>query len=127
MDFGAGLVCIRAMTGADLERVVEIASGLETAPQWSRAAYEAAYGVTAAGMPLRIALVAELNGAVIGFVVTRVVAGVAEIESIAVVREVQRRGVGVALLAEAVERLKAAGITEIDLEVRESNRAAAAL
>ncbi|HUD75342.1 MAG TPA: ribosomal protein S18-alanine N-acetyltransferase [Terracidiphilus sp.] len=51
-------VCIRRMTPADLDRVMEIAESLKEAPQWPRAAFERA--LDRAAQPRRIALVAEV-------------------------------------------------------------------
>ena len=50
-------VCIRRMTPADLDRVMEIAESLKEAPKWSRTAFEQVLDPTA--HPMRMALVAE--------------------------------------------------------------------
>ena len=117
-------VRIRRMAGADLDRVVAIADSLGTAPQWSRLAYVDAIVID--GTPRRIALIAEIDALVVGFLVASVVAPQAELESIAVAGEAQGRGLGTALLEALIAELRLAGAGELELEVRESNRAAAA-
>jgi len=118
-------VSVRAMAERDLDRAMEIAASLETAPQWPRAAYEAA--IAAEGMPRRIALVAEIDGEIAGFAVASRVGAVAELESIAVVAGWQGRGIGRTLLDWVIAGLRMAGVTELELGVRESNQAAAKL
>ncbi len=151
-------VRIRAMSAADLERVVEIATGLREAPKWAAPVYLAA--LDPSKMPRRIALVAELaweeqtsgakapvdllqlnvrakartlheayppgSGRVIGFAVASVVAPEAELETIALAAEGQRRGVGARLVGALVEQLRRERVTELLLEVRASNQAALA-
>jgi ribosomal-protein-alanine N-acetyltransferase len=120
---------IRRMRQGDLEAALAIAGSLKEAPQWPRAAYEAA--IDECATPWRLALVAEVleEGAeeVAGFAVASLIAGVAELESIAVAACFQRRGVAAGLLQSLLERLRDAGATEIVLEVRPSNEAALAL
>jgi [ribosomal protein S18]-alanine N-acetyltransferase len=113
---------IRAMSGADIERVMGIAAGLETAPHWPREAYEVALEASAA--PLRIALVAENRGQVIGFAIASVVPPEAELETIAVSAGHQGGGSGEALLSALLGRLRSRGVQEVRLEVRASNLAA---
>ena len=61
---------------------------------------------------------------VVGFAVAAVVAGEAELETIAVVANGQRRGVGGLLLRALVDDLKTAQASELNLEVRASNQVA---
>ena len=126
LDPGIGLK-IRAMAEGDLDQVMEIASSLPTAPRWTRSAYEAAIAGPGASRdsgsegPIRIALTAELLGEVIGFAIARVVAGLAEVETIAITEKAQGCGAGSALLGALVEGCRLAGSTEAELEVRSSN------
>jgi len=122
MSADAQSVAIRAMSAADVSRVIEIAEALKEAPHWPRAAYESA--LHAGAVPRRIALVAEQDGAVKGFAVVSLPAGEAELESIAVERGSQRHGVGRRLFAEILEMLKREGIPNVMLEVRASNERA---
>ncbi len=114
---------VRPMTAADLERVREIASSLKDAPQWGAGAYRAALDLEVA--PRRIALVAEFPGSgILGFLMASLVPPEAELETIAVVVEGQRRGVARRLFAGMAAELKAAGVMAVHLEVRASNEAA---
>lgn len=115
---------IRAMTTADVERVMEIASSLKDAPQWRESAYRAALG--GEGVPRRIALVAETpeSGALEGFLMVSLVPPEAELETIGVVAEGQRRGVARRLWAAMTVELRDAGALVVHLEVRASNGAA---
>jgi ribosomal-protein-alanine acetyltransferase len=119
-------VRVRRMTPADLGRVMEIAQSLKEAPHWPCSAYETA--LNAQAMPQRIALVAEgVESGVVGFAVASVVPLQAELETIAVAAEGQRRGVGRNLFAFLAGELAIAHAEELFLEVRASNRAALAL
>ena len=117
-------VGIRVMEAGDLGAVMGIAAGLETAPQWPRAAYEAAIDEEA--LPRRVALVAEIDGLVAGFAIASVIAPEAELETIAVAAGEQRRGIGRALLGALFRELEMRGAGEVTLEVRASNGAAQA-
>jgi ribosomal-protein-alanine N-acetyltransferase len=112
------------MAAGDLNAVMGIAAGLETAPHWGQAAYEAS--IDAEGLPRRAALVAESGGQVAGFAIASVIAPEAELETIAVAAGLQRSGVGRTLLAALFCELEARGVGEVTLEVRESNGAARA-
>jgi ribosomal-protein-alanine N-acetyltransferase len=120
-------VGIRRMTEADLDRVMEIAASLQEAPHWPRAAYRAA--LEAEGEPRRIALVAveTVSGVVAGFAVVRVTAPEAELETIAVGEDFQRRGVARRLFSALADDLRQMSIKEILLEVRASNSRAQTL
>jgi len=117
---------IRCMGPRDVDRVIEIARSLEQAPHWQRSAYLAALDPEAA--PLRIALVAQdmETGAVQGFAVARLLAPQAELESIAVAAEGQRRGVARRIFMAMAEELRMALVTDVQVEVRASNSPALA-
>lgn len=117
---------IRPMRLEDLPRVMEIEQGLKDTPHWTRAAWEAVVGREAAAR--RIAIVAEEpgTGAVQGFAVAGLAGPEAELESIAVAAVCQRRGVARRMFGAIAEELRRAGVTEVFLEVRTSNRAARA-
>jgi ribosomal-protein-alanine N-acetyltransferase len=118
---------IRRMTAADLGRVMEIAWSLAAAPHWPLAAYQGV--LSPEGSPQRIALVAEApeTRAVAGFAVASLLAPQAELESIAVAAESQRRGLARRLVAALAADLRPARIMEVVLEVRVSNLPALAL
>jgi len=122
MNSAFAAVRVRRMTQADLNRVMEIAESLKEAPQWPRTAFERALDPTA--QPRRIALVAEAVGAVAGFAVASMLPPEGELETIAVAPTAQRQGVARRLFAELTAELRAAQITEANLEVRASNHPA---
>jgi ribosomal-protein-alanine N-acetyltransferase len=64
------------------------------------------------------------SGLVVGFLIARLLAPEAELETIGVATEGQRRGTGRRLLGAMVEELREAGVHEAILEVRASNQAA---
>jgi ribosomal-protein-alanine N-acetyltransferase len=118
---------IRRMTPADLDRVIEIAESLKDAPRWPRSAYLAAMDPEAA--PIRIALAAEYpgSGALAGFAVASLLPPQAELETIAVASQLQRRGLARQLFAALAAELRTAMVIEIILEVRVSNQPALGL
>jgi ribosomal-protein-alanine N-acetyltransferase len=107
------------MAGSDLDRVMAIAASLATAPQWTRAAYEAA--ISGEEGPRRIALVVENSRDVIGFAIALVIGPVAEIETIGIESKAQGHGFGSSLLLAMLEELRLAGAGEVELEVRSSS------
>ena len=120
-------ILIRRMAASDLDRVIELARSLKDAPHWPRSAYCATLGPMAA--PLRIALVAEAleTGTVVGFAVTSLLPPQADLETIAVAAEWQRRGAARQIFKAVANELKAAQVSEVLLEVRASNYPAFAL
>lgn len=115
---------IRPMQALDVDQVMEIAESLVQAPRWARPAYETA--IRPGTVPRRIALVAEeaQSGWVVGFAVASIVLPEAELETIGVATDRQRRGVGRRLLEQVCWVLGGLEVTKVNLEVRESNRAA---
>ncbi len=112
------------MCAIDVERVLEIAAGLKEAPHWPRAAYAAA--LNPENRPRRIALVAAdpESDIPLGFLAAGLLAPEAELETIAVAHEHQRRGLGGLLLRALAEELRKEHVRELHLEVRASNRTA---
>jgi ribosomal-protein-alanine acetyltransferase len=116
-------VRIRHMGSEDVPRALEIAESLGEAPHWTQDVYMNA--LDRASIPARIALVAEhLNAGVLGFLVTVMVPPQAELETIAVSKLAQRQGIGGRLFEELLRILKERQVTEVMLEVRESNHSA---
>ena len=111
------------MTAADVNRVMEIAQALKDAPQWAASVYLAM--LDAEKQPARVPLVVEETGpsseAVLGFAIASALAPEAELETIAVSAEHQRRSVGRRLFAVLAEELSAAQVKDVHLEVRCSN------
>jgi len=110
----------------DVPLVVAIANSLEEAPHWHPNAYLGF--LDADTYPPGVALVAEdqLNG-IVGFALAALIPPQAEVQLIAVAKVAQRRGIARRMLAELIAALKKSQITEVILEVRESNRPARAL
>ncbi len=117
---------IRRMEAADLPRILAMAQSLENVPRWQPSAWLAALNPAAA--PLRIALVAAgaAAGDLRGFAVAASMAPQAEIETIAVLPEARRLGVGRRLMTALAAELAQVRIEEVFLEVRVSNLGAQA-
>jgi ribosomal-protein-alanine acetyltransferase len=116
---------IRRMLGKDIDRVMAIAASLKEAPHWTRDVYEKA--LASAAVPERIALIVEAGGEAVGFAVASLIPPQAELETIAVIPELQRQGTASRLFRELMIELQERQITEVILEVRESNQTARAL
>jgi [ribosomal protein S18]-alanine N-acetyltransferase len=114
---------VRAMQAAEIDAVLALAASLPGAPHWARAAYQTV--LSADSTPARVALVAATaQGAVAGFAIASLLPPEAELETIAVAPEQQRRGVGRELLKSLAETLRPRGVRSLLLEVRASNEAA---
>jgi ribosomal-protein-alanine N-acetyltransferase len=122
------------MTADDVPEVVQLAAGLRDAPHYAHAVWLAMLAPEAS--PRRVALVAaetgdaaqsSVRGAVRGFAVASLMPPLADLESIAVAREYQRRGLGRLLISSLISELRTAEVEELWLEVRISNTAATAL
>ena len=114
---------VRPMEAADIESVMEIVATTDHAPQWGRAAYVAA--LDPGNQPRRVAVVAEEETGLAGFVVVALLpGGEAELESIVTALPHQRRGVARELFAVLKAELRRQGIREVMLEVREGNHSA---
>jgi ribosomal-protein-alanine N-acetyltransferase len=114
------------MTADDLAQVLALAESLPEAPHWPQSAYLSA--IDRNSKPLRVALVAggPQSGSVLSFAVASLLPPQAELETIAVAPASQRQGLGEFLFHALATELQAAGIREILLEVRSSNRPALA-
>jgi ribosomal-protein-alanine acetyltransferase len=110
----------------DVSQVVRIADTLGEAPHWAPDRY--ARALDPSSVPRRIALVAEDPGAgITGFLVTVLIPPQAELETIAVDKPAQRQGIARRLFAALTAAMIEMCVTEILLEVRESNHPARAL
>ena len=113
------------MGAEDVAEVVNIAARLPEAPHWPEDAYIRA--LDPGSVPARIALVAEHpQGRVAGFLITVLIPPQAELEIIAVAKPAQRQGIAACLFNALLAILKDRQITEVMLEVRESNQPARA-
>ena len=71
--------------------------------------------------PLSLWLVAEQNGAVLGYVGSQMVPPEADMMNIAVAPEARRQGIAEALVLALIRALDVCGVTSLTLEVRVSN------
>ncbi|HZQ92248.1 MAG TPA: ribosomal protein S18-alanine N-acetyltransferase [Terriglobales bacterium] len=115
---------VRPATIEDVPAMRGLAEAAPEAAQWSAAEWERLHDPESAQ---RLALVAEHEGDVIGFVVLRTLAGDWELENIAVALAARRRGAGKRLIAAALALARESRARSVFLEVRESNAAARAL
>lgn len=118
-------VVLREAVAQDLAGILTVERATAEAPHWSEAVWS---GVLGASEPVeRGVFVAVSKDCVVGFVVVGLVAGVAELESVAVATDARRRGLGRGLCLQAIEWAQRAGATSMELEVRASSAAARAL
>jgi ribosomal-protein-alanine N-acetyltransferase len=113
---------VRRASAADVEAMRAIAAACAEAPQWSEGAWRGVLEGERRG-----GWVAEMEGAVVGFVVVSCVGDVAEVESLAVLREARRLGVGRGLCLAGMEWARGGGALVMELEVRASSEAALGL
>jgi [ribosomal protein S18]-alanine N-acetyltransferase len=112
---------IRRMEAADIDAVLALEQGTPEAPHWNRLEYERCLRSSDPGSVMRAAFVANADGTVVGFSVAKLVAGVCELESMAVDCEARGRGIGAALVTAVTDWARANGGDRIELEVRASN------
>jgi [ribosomal protein S18]-alanine N-acetyltransferase len=75
------------------------------------------------GLPNVILTLAQIDGAWLGFSLTRMVVDEAELLLLGVSKQWRGRGVGKALLADCIAAARVAGMKSLHLEVRENNPA----
>ncbi len=109
---------LRPMGEGDVDAVVKIQVASAEIAQWTARDYAR---LSANGM---MAWVAELGGAIAGFLVARRIAAELEILNLAVRPDARRRGIGHALIQFAFEWGKQFDAKSTFLEVRASNQAA---
>lgn len=121
-------VSIRAAVAEDVDGVVALEWKVPEAPHWSEAEYRSILEDGHHGVK-RCLLVAEEHGALLGFVVGKVVgaARVAELESVVVAASARRVGMGRALCEAVIEWCCGQGAVSMELEVRAANSGAQAL
>lgn len=107
----------------DIPTAMSFAAHAATAANWSHKQYVAAFS----DADYHLCLVVEDRGEVMGFAVARMLPAEWEVENIAVAGTARRRGLATRLMGELMERARAAGASQIFLEVRERNHAARAL
>lgn len=112
-------VTIRQATADDIPAIIELASFAESSASWAGGKYEDRIKGSSG-----IVLVAETAGGIAGFIVMHLIAGECEIENIAVVPNLRRKGIGRRLVSDALDVAESQRCTAVWLEVRESNVAA---
>ena len=120
---------LRPANDADVVQLLAIAGCVQEAPHWSEAAYRAFFAgpaslETANPGPSRLLMVAEDAGRIQGFVAASALMDEVELESIAVIRESRRTGLGLRLLRTVEAWAVQQGARTMLLEVRASNLAA---
>lgn len=114
-------VRLRDLTALDVPAVAQVERRVFS-DAWPEACFhsELAQGMTWARL-------AELDGALAGYLLAWLGAGTGHIGNLAVTPEARRRGVARALLADLLDQARATGVARVTLEVRAANFAAQAL
>jgi len=112
---------IRAMTAADLPAVTEVERAVFSDP-WSESFFRELLA-----QPATWARIAERDGGLAGYAITRSEPPIADLENLATVPSQRRGGIARALLADAIEAARERGARQVVLEVRVSNFAAQGL
>jgi ribosomal-protein-alanine N-acetyltransferase len=114
---------IRLATATDIPALRSL-EAQTMAAGWTADTYERIF--RSESLP-RLVLVLQEGEVVVGFTVTLCCGSEWEIENIAVSKKLHRRGLGMQLVNEILERAAAASVEKVFLEVRESNHPARAL
>lgn len=109
---------IRSMVERDVERVVELETAAFGSP-WEADTFRRLLGREGAEL-----MVVEVRGEVVGYAVLWCILDQGELANIAVDEAWRRRGIGARLLDRVLERAKERGVTDLFLEVRQSNMVA---
>jgi ribosomal-protein-alanine acetyltransferase len=113
---------IRPAISNDVAQLLSLAKSTDRAALWSEDTYHHIFRESG-----RVALVAEDDGRIVGFIVVHAILSEWEIENVAVCAEVQKQGIGKRLVEEVLTYARRDGASKLLLEVRESNAAARAL
>jgi len=119
------MIVIRTVTADDLDRVLSLETPTPEAPHWDRSAYES-FLLTPDTEGVRHAawVAVDAQGGtqqLKGFAAARLVLDICELESIVVVENARRKGLGKALLSTVSTWALAHGAGRIELEVRAGN------
>jgi [ribosomal protein S18]-alanine N-acetyltransferase len=119
---------VRAMRGEELAAVLGIAAASPEAPRWEPANYGVYLNAEQHPPLLRMAVVADADGRVVGFAAATLLLDGAEnrceLDTMAVDPASRRRGVGTALLEAVMTWAAERGARRMGLELRASNAAA---
>ncbi len=109
---------VRSMKPADGDATFQLAENIPEAAQWPRSDYDLPERPEYSGW------VAVRHGALVGFLVVRLLSGEMEILNIGVDPRSRRQGIAARLLAAALDKAKQSGLAIALLEVRASNSTA---
>ncbi len=110
----------------DLFAILAVERNTPDAPHWAEQAYRVALEGGREGLQ-RCVFAAWLDDELVGFAAGSVVAGTAELESVAVQASARRQGLGKALCAAVIAWEWAQAAETVELEVRERSTGARAL
>ena len=113
---------IRPMTKEDLNKVLVIENDSFISP-WN----EEQFNYELNENPYAILLVADYEGVICGFIDFWITFDVAQVNQIAVLSSLRRKGIGQVLMQDMINRITNAGVNKITLEVRTQNDKAIAL
>ncbi|MGH9529193.1 MAG: ribosomal protein S18-alanine N-acetyltransferase [Terriglobales bacterium] len=119
-----GSVIVRPAVVSDIPAILRIEQQTEGAAHWTEEKYRKIFETE---VPRRVVLVAEDELGVHGFGVIQLLDQECEVENLAVLPEIRRRGVGKQLLGSLINLARNHGAATIFLEVREQNQAARSL
>lgn len=120
-------VVVRKALETDLATIVALERETPEAPHWPREEYERLIAASTEEALKRLLVVAVRGDDLVGFAAGKAVAGVGELEIIAVAKTARRLGVGRALCVRVVEWSQAHGAHVVELEVRRQSEAARGL
>ena len=112
---------VRRMSAGDVDAVLALAEQIPEVQRWNREEYERCVALDESGPLWRAGFIAEAERCLVGFSVGKLVAGVCELESIAVSPENRAHGIGRALFDVVANWAQAHGANRVELEVRASN------
>jgi ribosomal-protein-alanine N-acetyltransferase len=112
---------VRPGTPEDIPSLIGLERQSVSAAHWSDDSYRQVFEQ---GIAVRIVLVMDDEGPVLGFLIARITGEECELENIVVASSSQRCGVGSKLMQELIGVARGQGATRVFLEVRESNVAA---
>jgi len=111
---------VRRMTAHDIKAVLALEQQIPEAPHWTLSDYERCVTNSSESLQ-RTGFVAEAKGNLLGFCIGKLVAGIGELESIAVISKAEGQGIGRALLQALAAWAQAGGAARLELEVRATN------
>ena len=118
---------VRHAVPTDVHAIVAIEQASAEAPHWSVEIWKRVLGAGEGCEPESECFVVQNSDEVVGFVVVNIACEIAELESVAVIESMRRKGVGRALCVAAIAWSRGTAAQEIELEVRASSEGALSL